>query len=118
MSIKFNCFNNESFNLWFCFLPSISCKESSKSKLSSLHFEQYLGVESVWSPKNYWVNMQICYDGLKGISFALGDSVKWEFVLLDNTLPNGRKTNEGENASEVIAELMIEREIQSFEFWY
>lgn len=29
--------------------------------------------------------MQVCYAGLKGISFDLGDNTKWEFVLLDNT---------------------------------
>jgi hypothetical protein len=25
----------------------------------------FVGVESVWSTKNYWVNMQPCFEGLK-----------------------------------------------------
>ncbi|KAJ3176009.1 hypothetical protein HK101_010520 [Irineochytrium annulatum] len=49
--------------------------------------ENYLGVESVFGPTNYWVNMQVCYDGLRGIMFDLGDNSKWEFVLLDSTQP-------------------------------
>lgn len=31
--------------------------------------------------------MQVCVDGMKGISLDLGDNSKWEFVLLDNTQP-------------------------------
>jgi hypothetical protein len=37
--------------------------------------------------------MQVCYDGLKGISFDLGDNSKWEFVLLDNTQPGSSRDN-------------------------
>jgi hypothetical protein len=69
--------------------------EASTGAVYDCEAEQYLGVESVWSNQNYWVNMQICYDGLKGISFDLGDNSKWEFVLLDNTQP-GSKKSEGE----------------------
>ncbi|KAI8815434.1 hypothetical protein BJ742DRAFT_876531 [Cladochytrium replicatum] len=63
--------------------------EPATGRLYSTENEKYLGVESVFSSANYWVNMQTCYDGLKGISFDLGDNAKWEFVLLDNTLPGG-----------------------------
>ncbi|KAI8921991.1 hypothetical protein DFJ77DRAFT_444875 [Powellomyces hirtus] len=56
--------------------------------------ENYLGVESVFSSVNHWVNMQVCYEGLKGISFDLGDNGKWEFVLLDNTQPGGVDPND------------------------
>ncbi|KAJ3300534.1 hypothetical protein HK104_010476 [Borealophlyctis nickersoniae] len=59
--------------------------------------ENYLGVESVFSSTNYWVNMQVCYDGLKGISFDLGDNAKWEFVLLDNTQPGGPNAKSDDN---------------------
>ena len=62
--------------------------------------EAYLGLECVWSSSNFWVNMQICYDGLKGVSFDLGDTMKWEFVLLDNNQPNGRKTGKDLDAEE------------------
>ena len=33
--------------------------------------------------------MQVCFDGLKGISFDLADHAKWEFVFLDNNKPRG-----------------------------
>jgi hypothetical protein len=65
--------------------------EPTTGKIVSCNDEGYLGLESVWSASNFWVNMQICYDGLKGISFDLGDTMKWEFVLLDNNQPNGKK---------------------------
>ena len=65
--------------------------EATTGKIVDCHNEGYLGLESVWSASNFWVNMQICYDGLKGISFDLGDTMKWEFVLLDNNQPNGKK---------------------------
>lgn len=49
--------------------------------------ENYLGIESIFNHQNIWVNMQTCFNGLKGISFDLADNVKWEFVLLGNTHP-------------------------------
>ncbi|KAJ3219909.1 hypothetical protein HDU67_008438 [Dinochytrium kinnereticum] len=61
--------------------------EPSTGKIFPTDNDNYLGVESVFSSCNYWVNMQVCYDGLKGIHFDLGDNSKWEFVLLDNTQP-------------------------------
>ncbi|KAJ3373708.1 hypothetical protein HDU91_006037 [Kappamyces sp. JEL0680] len=67
--------------------------ETTTGKVYECESEQYLGLECVWSQTNFWVNMQICYDGLKGISFDLGDTMKWEFVLLDNTQPNSHKRN-------------------------
>lgn len=57
-----------------------------------LDSSKYVGVESVFSSANYWVNMQVCYDGLKGISFDLGDNTKWEYVLLENTQPAGHSS--------------------------
>lgn len=30
-----------------------------------LDWEEYLGVESLWNHKNYWVNMQDCSQGVK-----------------------------------------------------
>ena len=32
---------------------------------------KYVGVESVFSSVNYWVNMQVCYDGLKVLSILI-----------------------------------------------
>ncbi|KAI8843848.1 hypothetical protein BJ741DRAFT_589388 [Chytriomyces cf. hyalinus JEL632] len=96
--------------------------EASTGRIYSTDNDNYLGVESVFSSTNYWVNMQVCYDGLKGIHFDLGDNSKWEFVLLDNTQPSsygshaagngaGKKEdngsddeddNEGEENSEIL----------------
>ncbi|KAG5459062.1 MAG: hypothetical protein BJ554DRAFT_595, partial [Olpidium bornovanus] len=61
--------------------------ESTTSKIYPTDSDEYLGVESVFSSLNYWVNMQACEEGLKGVSFDLGDNAKWEFVLLDNSQP-------------------------------
>jgi hypothetical protein len=63
--------------------------EPSTGEIYPTDHDYYLGVESVFSSTNYWVNMQVCYDGLKGISFDLGDNLKWEFVFLDNNKPSG-----------------------------
>ncbi|KAI8925801.1 hypothetical protein BC831DRAFT_459481 [Entophlyctis helioformis] len=92
--------------------------EPSTGKIYSTENENYLGLESVFSSQNYWVNMQVCYDGLKGISFDIGDNAKWEFVFLDNTQPGGMSSKrndlskadgngsdeeeEEENSSEVV----------------
>ncbi|XP_011446060.2 dynein regulatory complex subunit 7-like isoform X1 [Crassostrea angulata] len=47
----------------------------------------YLGIESVWNNVNYWVNMQDCSEGVKGLSFDLGDSTVWEFMFPNNDKP-------------------------------
>eukprot|EP00056_Hartaetosiga_gracilis_P007514 m.109159 g.109159 ORF g.109159 m.109159 type:complete len:864 (+) comp12728_c1_seq1:62-2653(+) len=41
----------------------------------------YVGVESVWNSKNYWVNMQRCEFGLKDMLFDLNDTSHWEYIL-------------------------------------
>ncbi|KAJ3340561.1 hypothetical protein HDU93_006854 [Gonapodya sp. JEL0774] len=61
--------------------------ESTTGRTHPLDHPSYLGVESVFSPHNYWVNMQYCFEGVKGISFDLADNNKWEFVVMDNTVP-------------------------------
>ncbi|XP_032882558.1 dynein regulatory complex subunit 7 isoform X1 [Amblyraja radiata] len=43
--------------------------------------ERFLGIESIWNHKNYWVNMQDCKFGVKNVRFDLGDPVKWEYML-------------------------------------
>ncbi|EPZ34221.1 hypothetical protein ROZALSC1DRAFT_28010 [Rozella allomycis CSF55] len=61
--------------------------EPTTGKTYPLDHSAYLGVESVFSNLNYWVNMQVCIDGLKGVSFDLGDNTKWEFLFLENSQP-------------------------------
>ncbi len=56
------------------------CAESTKN-------ENYLGIESVWNHKNYWVNMQSCFDGTAGLQYDLGDCANWEYMLPSNEKP-------------------------------
>ncbi|XP_004704701.1 dynein regulatory complex subunit 7 isoform X1 [Echinops telfairi] len=49
--------------------------------------EHFLGIESLWNHKNYWVNMQDCWNGCKNLVFDLGDAVKWEYLLLGTDKP-------------------------------
>ena len=37
-----------------------------------IDFEDYLGIESLWSHKNLWVNMQDCSNGLKVVYMQCG----------------------------------------------
>ena len=39
--------------------------EPSTGKVCATDDSNYLGLESVFSSQNYWVNMQVCFDGLK-----------------------------------------------------
>ncbi|XP_051879591.1 dynein regulatory complex subunit 7 isoform X2 [Pristis pectinata] len=43
--------------------------------------ERFLGIESIWNHKNYWVNMQDCKLGVKDVIFDLADPVRWEYML-------------------------------------
>uniref|UniRef100_A0A8C8B725 Dynein regulatory complex subunit 7 n=1 Tax=Otus sunia TaxID=257818 RepID=A0A8C8B725_9STRI len=43
--------------------------------------EHFLGIESVWNHRNYWVNMQDCRNGCKDLAFDLGDTIRWEIML-------------------------------------
>ncbi|XP_071899771.1 dynein regulatory complex subunit 7 isoform X6 [Anas platyrhynchos] len=49
--------------------------------------EHFLGIESVWNHKNYWVNMQDCRNGCKDLIFDLGDTVRWEIMLSETYKP-------------------------------
>nr|XP_033799522.1 dynein regulatory complex subunit 7 isoform X2 [Geotrypetes seraphini]XP_033799524.1 dynein regulatory complex subunit 7 isoform X2 [Geotrypetes seraphini] len=49
--------------------------------------DHFLGIESIWNHKNYWINMQDCRYGCKDVLFDLGDPVCWEFMLLDIDKP-------------------------------
>ncbi|NWQ63427.1 DRC7 protein, partial [Neopipo cinnamomea] len=41
----------------------------------------FLGIESVWNHRNYWVNMQDCRKGCRDLSFDLSDAIRWEIML-------------------------------------
>lgn len=46
----------------------------------------YLGIESVWNDKNYWVNMQDCCKGIQGMRYDLGSLGDWEYMLPSGVL--------------------------------
>ncbi|NWR62663.1 DRC7 protein, partial [Bucorvus abyssinicus] len=47
----------------------------------------FLGVESVWNHRNYWVNMQDCCNGCKDLIFDLGDALRWEIMFSGSKKP-------------------------------
>ncbi|NXW55889.1 DRC7 protein, partial [Eurystomus gularis] len=49
--------------------------------------EHFLGIESVWNHRNYWVNMQDCRKGCKDLIFDLGDAIRWEVMLSRSNRP-------------------------------
>ncbi|XP_075571723.1 dynein regulatory complex subunit 7 [Pelecanus crispus] len=49
--------------------------------------EHFLGIESVWNHRNYWVNMQDCWNGCKDLIFDLGDAICWEIMLSKSNKP-------------------------------
>ncbi|NXA73309.1 DRC7 protein, partial [Thryothorus ludovicianus] len=50
--------------------------------------ECFLGIESIWNHRNYWVNMQNCRNGCKDLSFDLSDSVSWEIMFSESSEPS------------------------------
>lgn len=44
-------------------VPETFFIEALTGQATSTSDEEYLGIESVWNHKNYWVNMQSCIDG-------------------------------------------------------
>lgn len=50
--------------------------------------DHFLGIESLWNHKNYWINMQDCWNCCKDLIFDLGDPVRWEYMLLGTDKPH------------------------------
>ncbi|NWX28994.1 DRC7 protein, partial [Notiomystis cincta] len=50
--------------------------------------ECFLGIESIWNHRNYWVNMQDCRKGCKDLSFDLSDSICWEIMFSESNKPS------------------------------
>ncbi|NWW80622.1 DRC7 protein, partial [Climacteris rufus] len=50
--------------------------------------ECFLGIESIWNHRNYWVNMQDCRKGCKDLSFDLSDAVSWEVMFAESNKPS------------------------------
>ncbi|XP_007946245.1 dynein regulatory complex subunit 7 [Orycteropus afer afer] len=62
--------------------------------------DHFLGIESLWNHKNYWVNMQDCWNGCKDLVFDLGDPVRWEYLLLGTDKPHLMAGDEDNGVSE------------------
>ncbi|GAB1293504.1 Dynein regulatory complex subunit 7 [Apodemus speciosus] len=58
--------------------------------------DHFLGIESLWNHKNYWINMQDCWNCCKELVFDLGDPVRWEYMLLGTDKPHLSLTDEDE----------------------
>ncbi|XP_056216231.1 dynein regulatory complex subunit 7 isoform X1 [Falco biarmicus] len=49
--------------------------------------ESFLGIESIWNHRNYWVNTQDCRSGCKDLIFDLSNTICWEIMLLESKKP-------------------------------
>lgn len=58
--------------------PSTAVTYSPSDLLTANH---YLGIESVWNEKNYWVNMQDCTEACKNLDWDLSNVELWEHLL-------------------------------------
>ena len=62
--------------------------EATTSKTYSTDYEEYLGIESLWNHRNYWVNMQDCAEGVKvcavwgGICRRCDNDMRWDETVL------------------------------------
>ncbi|XP_029781495.1 dynein regulatory complex subunit 7 isoform X2 [Suricata suricatta] len=59
--------------------------------------DHFLGIESLWNHKNYWINMQDCWNCCKDLVFDLGDPVRWEYLLLGTEKSHLSLTEEEED---------------------
>lgn len=55
--------------------------EPTTGETNPLDFDQYLGIETLWNHRNFWVNMQDCSQGVSTLVYDLGDATKWEFFF-------------------------------------
>ncbi|XP_006148500.1 dynein regulatory complex subunit 7 isoform X2 [Tupaia chinensis] len=80
--------------------------------------DHFLGIESLWNHKNYWINMQDCWNCCKDLVFDLGDPVRWEYMLLGTDKPHLSLTEEDDidlNDDDDVENLGKEDEDKSFD---
>ncbi|XP_063169158.1 dynein regulatory complex subunit 7 [Candoia aspera] len=80
--------------------------------------DHFLGIESLWNHRNYWINMQDCWNACKDLVFDLGDPVRWEFMLpsIDKPLLSLPEMEEEEELGEDdVEDLIKEEESKSFD---
>jgi len=61
--------------------------ESLTGQSKALGYQGYLGIENIWNHRNVWINMQDCSQGVKNISYDLGDALRWEFMFPNTDKP-------------------------------
>ncbi|NWY90454.1 DRC7 protein, partial [Loxia curvirostra] len=59
--------------------------------------ECFLGIESIWNHRNYWVNMQDCRKGCKELSFDLNDPFCWEIMFSESNKASQLPTESPKN---------------------
>ncbi|XP_042336573.1 dynein regulatory complex subunit 7 [Sceloporus undulatus] len=74
--------------------------------------DHFLGIESVWNHRNYWINMQDCWNACRDLQFDLGDPVNWEFMLLgaDKPLLSVPDVEEEEEMGDDEVEVLLKEE--------
>ncbi|KAB1274224.1 Dynein regulatory complex subunit 7, partial [Camelus dromedarius] len=80
--------------------------------------DNFLGIESLWNHKNYWINMQDCWNCCKDLIFDLGDPVMWEYLLLGIDKPllsPAEEEDNGANDDDDVENLGKEDEDKSFD---
>ncbi|KAM6176196.1 dynein regulatory complex subunit 7 [Erethizon dorsatum] len=80
--------------------------------------DHFLGIESLWNHRNYWVNMQDCWNCCKDLVFDLGDPVRWEYMLLGtdtSQLSLAEEEDEGLNDDDDVQDLGKKTEDKSFD---
>ncbi|XP_066493846.1 dynein regulatory complex subunit 7 [Tiliqua scincoides] len=80
--------------------------------------DHFLGIESVWNHRNYWVNMQDCWNACRDLLFDLGDPLRWEFLLLGTDKPLlalPEMEEEEELVDDEVEDLMKEEEPKGFD---
>ncbi|NXY37647.1 DRC7 protein, partial [Pomatorhinus ruficollis] len=66
--------------------------------------ECFLGIESIWNHRNYWVNMQDCRKGCKDLSFDLSDPFCWEIMFSESNKPSQLPTESAKDDRDEVQE--------------
>ncbi|XP_058135927.1 dynein regulatory complex subunit 7 isoform X2 [Dasypus novemcinctus] len=99
-------------------VPESFFVDSFTARSYSTQDDHFLGIESLWNHRNYWVNMQDCWNCCKDLIFDLGDPVRWEHLLLGTNKPYLSLTEEeeeGTNEEDDMENLGKEDEEKSFD---
>jgi hypothetical protein len=74
--------------------------EPSTGRFYRVQNSPYVGVESVWNHRNYWVNVQDETTSVNEQGFDLSDSDNWEYVFIDNLGKGNTKNSDDPEGTE------------------